>query len=99
MSIEAHSRDALIETARAELDRAHRGVLAMDASEVRRGLQIALTAMQDAASHARTAGPAPAIDQMLTDVTAKLAEALADLDDGSLAAMGTLIEDVRSNLA
>ncbi len=83
MSSEAHHRDALIETAAAELDRAHRGTIALEAGEVRRGLQLASKALHDAEEG---------------DKAAMLDKALADLDDGALAEMGNLIEAVRKTL-
>ena len=85
MSSEDHHREAILETARSELDRAHRGVLAMDASEVRRGLELALAALSDA-----TGAP--------TESAGKLSQALMDLDTGALAEMDTLIEEVRKLL-
>ena len=94
MSNDEHHIGALLETVRAELDRAHRGALAMDASEIRRGLQIALTAIQDAIAQG---GAEPS--QILTDASAKLTRALADLDGGALAEMDTLIEEVRAIMA
>ncbi len=41
MPTEEHHAEALIETARLELDRAHRAALGMEAGEVRRGLELA----------------------------------------------------------
>ena len=93
MSNEEHHRFTLIETARTELDRAHRGALAMEAGEVRRGLQLALAAMQEAAATDAPADPA------LAASTAKLSAALSELDGGSLARMDTLIEELRVALA
>ncbi len=90
MSSEAYHGGALVETARLELDRAHRGAAAMDAGEMRRGLQLALTALQEAAA-ADTAGPMGAL-------ASKVAKALADLDSGSLTEMESLIESVRTSL-
>ena len=86
MSSEEHHREAALETARSELDRAHRGVLAMDASEVRRGLELALAALSETTDgFAESAG--------------KLSRALVDLDAGALTEMDALIEDVRRSLA
>ncbi len=96
MSEEHHHQGALIETARVELDRAHRGVLAMDAGEVRRGLQLALAALREASG--LQSGPASQ-DARLDETVDKLAKALADLDGGSLIEMDTLIESVRTELA
>ena len=98
MSNEEHHQGALLETARTELDRAHRGVLAMDASEVRRGLQLALTALGGASAQGGETGAAPP-DERLGRAMTELTKALADLDGGALAEMGTLIEDVRTLLA
>ncbi len=89
MSSEAHHEDALVETAQLELDRAHRGAVAMDAGEMRRGLQLALTALQEAAADA--AGPLGAL-------ASKVEQALAALDGGSLTEMESLIESVRTSL-
>lgn len=86
MSQEAHHQDALIETARSELDRAHRAALAMQAGEVRRGLELALIAVRSAAE-TESGRFAPLV--------AQLEVALADLDAGSLAAMEHTIEAVR----
>ncbi len=90
MPSEGHHEDALVETAQLELDRAHRGAAAMDAGEMRRGLQLALTALQEAAK-ADAGGPLGAL-------AAKVAKALADLDGGSLTEMQSLIESVRTSL-
>ncbi len=76
---------ALIETARAELERTHRAACAMDAAEMRRGLELALTALQDAGDHA--------------DLAAELGMALGDLDAGRLEHMERTIESVRKALA
>ena len=90
MSFEAHHQGALVETARLELDRAHRGAAAMDAGEMRRGLQLALAALQEAAA-ADAAGP-------LGTLASKVEKALADLDGGSLTEMESLIESVRTSI-
>ncbi|WP_158747467.1 hypothetical protein [Acidisphaera sp. L21] len=84
MPTEDHHGDALLETARLELARAHRGVIAMDASEVRRGVEIALAALRDVPNQGIAAS--------------KLTKALEDLDAGSLAEMDALIEEVRTAL-
>ncbi len=89
MSVEEHHRAALIETARAELDRAHRAALSVEAGEVRRGLTLALAALRSAAEDG---APDGAGYSALAD---RVAAALADLDTGSLAEMETLIEGVR----
>lgn len=83
-SDETH-RAALIETARAELDRAHRAALAMDAAGLRRGLELALAALDEhGAQHA---------------AAAQIAAALADLDAGRLEHMEHTVEGVRKALA
>ena len=63
MTAEDHHQDALIETARLELDRAHRAALGMQAGEVRRGLELALAALQaaEAVEGSRTTGLASRI--------------------------------------
>ena len=91
MSIEAHHRDALLQTARLELDRAHRGALAMKAGEVRRGLELTLAALRELMADRPPEVPADAVDTVQT--------ALADLDAGSLAEMDKLIEDLRAAIA
>ncbi len=98
MSNEEHRQGSLIETAREELERTHRGVLAMDASEVRRGLELALNALRGASGQTDASDPALP-NPRLAPAVEKLSKALADLDSGSLAEMDTLIEDVRSQLA
>ena len=95
MSMSAeHRQDLAIETATTALDRAHRGALVMDASEVRRGLELALAALSDAAAAVAT-GSAP---QPFAESSSKLTKALADLDQGALAEMEILIEEVRTSL-
>ena len=91
MSVEAHHRGALVETAQAELDRAHRAAMTLEAGEVRRGLSLALTALRDA-----SALQPP--DPVLGELAATVQKALADLDSGALAEMAALIEDVRKRL-
>ena len=91
MSVEAHHRDALIETAQAELDRAHRAAVSLEAGEMRRGLSLATAALRDA-----SAIDPP--DPGLGELAARVEKALADLDSGALAEMATLIEDVRKRL-
>jgi hypothetical protein len=91
MSESAHHREALIETARLELGRAHKAALQMSAGEIRRGLELALDAL---VAVERDESDAAGLD----GCTTKLRTALADLDAGSLAAMGSLIEDVRKTV-
>ena len=86
MTVEDHHGEALIETARLELDRAHRAALGMEAGEVRRGLELGLTALREAAQ-AGNKGCGPLAQQIET--------ALADLDKGSLMEMAKIIEEVR----
>ena len=81
---EDHHKGALIETARAELDRAHRGALELDGAEMRRGLTLALEALQQAGR---------------TDAAAHVQTALSDLDTGALADMEAAIERMRTGLA
>ena len=87
MSLEAHHDQALIETARSELDRAHRAVIAMQAGEVRRGLQLALTALQSVA--AEEGG------ERYAALASQVQDALRALDTGALADMDTIIEAAR----
>jgi hypothetical protein len=91
MSIEAHHRDSLLQTVRLELNRAHRGARAMEAGEIRRGLELALKALRDLMPDRPPEIPADALDKVQT--------ALADLDAGALADMDKLIEDVRAAIA
>jgi len=93
MPEESLHHDALVETARQELDRAHRGVLAVDAAEIRRGLSLALTALQAAQS----AGGAPDTT-MIADAQIKVQRAMSDLDAGALAELGNLVEAARTTL-
>jgi chromosome condensin MukBEF MukE localization factor len=100
MSAEAQHREALAETARLELDRAHRGALAMDAGEMRRGLEIALASLRDGAS-VPAGGDDPEEEQRgkkLSELAGTLEKALAELDDGALSEMAILIEAVRKEL-
>ncbi len=89
MTVEDHHQDALIETARLELDRAHRAALGMQAGEVRRGLELALAALQaaEAGESSPTAG-----------LASRIGTALADLDRGSLVEMAQIIEAVRKEI-
>ncbi len=89
MTVEDHHQDALIETARLELDRAHRAALAMEAGEVRRGLDLALAALQGASADG---------GEMYATLAGQISTALADLDSGSLAEMAHIIEAVRKEI-
>lgn len=88
MPNEDHHQTSLIETARLELDRAHRAALAIEAGEVRRGLELALAALREAGQADGTL--APYADQV--------AAALADLEAGKLAEMAHIIEAVRKEI-
>ena len=95
MSIEAHHARALLETAQLELDRAHRAAVTANAGEIRRGLGLALAALQEAGS----ADLGAAVNQTIGAVQADLASARAKLDNGALVEMEQLIEAARSSLA
>jgi hypothetical protein len=97
MTADTLHHDALIETARLELDRAHRAVLAVDAGEIRRGMALALAALREAASDGLDTAAAPGRD-VLTGVSATLERAQADLDAGSLAELANLLEAARKEL-
>lgn len=100
MTIETHHQASLIETAQLELERAHRAALALDAGEIRRGVQLALTAVREAAvpveGEAEASVPPPA---MLHALAETLERALVDLQEGRLAELGTLLEAARKELA
>ena len=100
MTIETHHQASLIETAQLELERAHRAALALDAGEIRRGVQLALDALREAAlpadGEAEASVPPPAT---LHAMAATLERALADLQDGRLAELGALLEAARKDLA
>ena len=89
MTVEDHHQDALIETARLELDRAHRAAVAMEAGEVRRGLDLALAALQSASTDGA---------ERYGTLAGQISTALADLDSGSLAEMAHIIEAVRKEI-
>ncbi len=91
-----HHRDLVTETATVALDRAHRGVLAMDASEVRRGLELALAALSEADE--AVAGGGFSATRAVAESIQKLTRALADLDQGAFSEMEGLIEEVRTSL-
>ena len=97
MTADNHHFDALIATARLELDRAHRAVLAVEAGEIRRGLELAIAALRDAAT--APAGPdvAPS-PETAGHIGTTLQTALADLDRGLLSELGTLLEGARKDL-
>jgi hypothetical protein len=97
---EAQHREALIETARLELDRAHRGALAMNAAEMRLGLELAIAALREGSSVsiAKDGQPEEQRGKRLSDLAEALEEALGSLDDGSLLEMENLIEGVRKEL-
>lgn len=100
MTVEAHHQASLIETAQLELERAHRAALALDAGEIRRGVQLALDALREAALP--TGGEAEALvppPDTLHRLAGTLERALADLQDGRLAELGTLLEAARKELA
>jgi len=95
MSTEAHHARALLETAQLELDRAHRAAITANAGEIRRGLALAIEALQSAGSASLGIEAAQTIDA----VRASLEEARAGLDGGALMEMEKLIEAARTNLA
>ena len=97
MTADTLHHDALIETARLELDRAHRAVLGVDAGEIRRGLELALAALREAASDGLDTPASPSRD-VLTGVSSTLERAQADLDAGSLAELANLLEAARKEL-
>ena len=97
MPADHHHFDALIATARLELDRAHRAALAVEAGEIRRGLELAITALREAA--AMPAGPeVTPTPETAGQIGATLQTALADLDRGPLSELGTLLEQARKDL-
>ena len=100
MTVETHRQASLIETARLELERAHRAALALDAGEIRRGVQLALDALSEAAvprgGEAEASVPAP---ETLQRLAGTLGRVLTDLQDGRLAELGALLEAARKELA
>ena len=99
MTLDTHHQASLIETAKLELDRAHRAARALDAGELRRGLQLARDSLRQGAAPV-DAAPEPEVpptDQMAR-LIAILDRALADLETGQLAEVGKLIEDARKEL-
>jgi hypothetical protein len=95
MSVAEHHGRALLEQAQLALDRVHRAALAANAGEIRRGLDLAVTALQEAGS----AGLDADTDQAIGTVRATLEAARTDLDGGALVEMEKLIETARSSLA
>ena len=95
MSVEEHHGRALLEEAQLALDRVHRAALAANAGEIRRGLDLAVTALQEAGS----AGLDADMDQAIGTLRATLEAARTDLDGGALVEMEKLIETARSSLA
>lgn len=95
MSVEAHHARALLEEAQLALDRVHRAALAANAGELRRGLELAITALREAGA----AGLGPDADQAIGAAQAALETARIDLDGGALVEMEKLIEAARSDLA
>jgi hypothetical protein len=95
MSVEAHHARALLETAQLELDRVHRAAIAANAGEIRRGLTLAIEALQSAGA----AGLDAEADQTIATVRASLEAARSDLNGGALVEMEKLIEAARTNLA
>lgn len=94
MTADKHHFDAFIATAKLELERAHRGALSAEAGEIRRGLELALTALREAAGE-ETSRPDPVT---LTELQATLATALTELDSGQLSGMEARIEAARHRL-
>jgi len=95
VSIEAHRGRAALEEAQLALDRVHRAALAANAGEIRRGLDLAIAALREAAA----AGLGDVADQAIGSVQANLEVARTDLDGGALVEMEKLIETARSSLA
>ncbi len=99
MTLETRQQATLLETARLELTRAHRAALALDAAEIRQGVQIALDALREAARLAEAEPAASAWPgEMLRRLAGLLERALADLQGGALAELGALIEAARKEL-
>jgi hypothetical protein len=94
--------NALIETARAELENAHRAALSAEAGDLRRGLQMSLDAMREAAAmQVDTPGDGSELaagPELLANMRGMVEKALAELEDGSLADMVSRIEDARKEL-
>lgn len=90
-----HHAGALLETARLELDRVHRAALATDAGELRRGLDLAIAALEKVVD----AGLDAPTTEAVTAACSSLQHARADLEGGALVEMMHLIETARSSLA
>jgi hypothetical protein len=99
MTLDTHHQASLIETAKLELDRAHRAARALDAGELRRGLQLARDSLRQGTVPV-DGTPEPDVPPAgeMTRLIAILDRALADLDTGHLAEVGKLIEDARKEL-
>jgi len=97
MTADIHHFEALIETARLELDRAHRAALSVEAGEIRRGLELSIAALRDAAEASAGTEVVPT-PETAGRIGASLRTALADLDQGSLSELGTLLEKARKDL-
>ena len=95
MSIEGHHGRALIEEAQLALESVHRAALAADAGNLRRGLDMADSLLQQTAQSSLGADA----DAAVAAVRADIATALADLESGALTAMEPLIEAARTKLA
>ena len=97
MSAETLHHDALIETARLELDRAHRAVLAVEAGEIRRGVALAVVALKEADADGLQSDPAG--EGVIAGVLVTLARVQDDLDNGALVELGNLLEAARKQLS
>ena len=89
MSDDQHHRDALLETARSELERAHAAAVSMDAAELRRGLELAAVAIREME---RAPG------EPMAGLSGRIDQALGELDRGELATMERHVEQVRTEL-
>jgi hypothetical protein len=110
MPIDALHYNALIETARSELEHAHRAALAAEAGELRRGLQMCMDAINEATAMLKAPPDAPtdaspdaedalaASPELLGHVRAVVEQAFADFNAGSLVGMAGRIEDARKEL-
>ncbi len=92
-----HHFDTLLATARLELDRAHRAALALEAGDIRRGLELSIAALAEAAATPAEPELTPS-PETAGRIRASLQTALADLDRGSLSELGTLLEQARKAL-
>jgi len=82
----------LLETARSELEAAHRAALAADAGGLRRGIELALTALAQL-------DPGASDGPDIASVQASLQAAQTDLEAGQLVEMEKLLEEARAALA